>query len=215
MPITTQGKLSELQTFKKTDGSIQNEYKNVDYKYQQAKGIYKVSKQEYKLAKKQLEMAEEDFKNAPLTKSLSANKKVKAAKKNLKLKRQKYLFDRDKYKQELKELRMLKNEIRSQYKSHRQYVKFFKKVQEAQKMGITLPKYITDEYTKQKSMYLSEKYSIDKTGKKNYITQTNTKYSKDVSTLIWQKNQKNIENAIQKTITKTKEHLSSKDDGER
>lgn len=212
MPISTQGKLNELKKFQKTDGSIQNDYNNIGYQYQQTKAIYKSSKQEYKLAQKRLEMAEENFRNAPLTKIYSANKKIRTAKKNLKLKKQQYLLDREKYKQKLKELKRLKNEIRSQYKSHRQYTKFFKRVQEAQKMGIALPKYITDEYNKQKSMYLSEKYSIDKTGRRNYITQPNTNCSKDVSTLIWEKNQQKVKDTLQKNITQIKQHFISKED---
>ncbi len=52
--------------------------------------------------------------------------------------------------------------IQGQYKSHRKYARFFKKVQEARQIGITLPKYITDEYTKQKAMYLSEKYTVNR-----------------------------------------------------
>ena len=84
----------------------------------------------------------------------SADRQVKMAKKNLKQKKLRFQTDREAYKQKLKELRRLKSEIRSQYKSHREYAKFFRNVQEAQKTGIVLPKYITDEYKKKKGMYL-------------------------------------------------------------
>lgn len=107
----------------------------------------------------------------------SARKQVKLAKKNLKQKKKKFQADREVHKQKLKRL---KSEIRSQYKSHKKSVKFFKKVQEAQEMGIVLPKYITDEYDKQKTMYLSEKYTVNKNGKRTYLTQPDTLCSKDV-----------------------------------
>lgn len=59
-------------------------------------------------------------------------------------------------------------------------------------MGITLPKYIMDEYTNSKLIYLSEKYAVDKNGKRKYLTYTNPLCSNDVSTLIWEKQQQNI-----------------------
>ena len=215
MAITTQGKLNELRQFQKTDGSIQVEYNNVDYQYKKTKGNYKISKQDYKLAQEKLELAKQELDNAPLLKLPSASRKVKNAKKILKLKKQKYLLDKEMYKQRLKDLRRLKSEIRNQYKSHRQYVKFFKNVQEAQKMGINLPKYLTDEYTKQKNMYISEKYSIDKTGKRHYISQTDKTFNRDVSSLIWEKNKENIKNSIDKTIEQTKNYFNSNEDKER
>ena len=213
MAIGTQGKLNELAVCQKTDGSVQSEYNNINYQYNKTKQVYKISREEYKLAEKQLEMAKDDFKNASLTQIISANRKVKSAKKNLKLKKQKYLLDRANYKQKLKELRRLKSEIRGQYKSHRQYAIFFKRVQEAQKMGINLPKYITDEYTKEKTMYLAEKYSVDKNGKRNYITNPNTLCSKDVSTLIWEKREQNLKNNLQNVVTQVKNNFISKDEG--
>lgn len=109
----------------------------------------------------------------------------------------------------MKELRRLKSEVRSQYNTHRDYAKFFKRVQEAQKLGIALPKYITDEYTKQKAIYLSQKYTVDKNGKRTYITQPNTTCSKDTSTLIWEKRQEKLKDNIQKMTTKVKDSFRS------
>lgn len=129
----------------------------------------------------------------------------------MKQKKQKYDTDREQYKQRLKELRRLKREIRSQYNTHRDYAKFFKRVQEAQKLGIALPKYITDEYTRQKTTYLSQKYSVDKNGKRNYITQPNTICSKDTSTLIWEKRQEMLKDNIEKMTTKVKDSFRKKE----
>lgn len=207
MAIGIQGKLNELMSCQRTDGTIQSEYNHTNNTYQQSKAIYKLSKKEYKNAQQQLEVARENFRNAPLLKMFKAYKQVRLAKKNLKQKKQKYNIDKEKYKQHLIDLRGLKNEIRSQYNSHRDYAKFFKRVQEAQKLGIPLPKYITDEYTKQKLTYLSQKYSIDKSGKKNYITPPNTICSKDTSTLIWEKRQEMLKTNIQKVATQVKDTL--------
>lgn len=213
MAVAIQGKLNELSSCQKTDGSIQAEYNQINREYQQTKSVYKLSKAEYQLAQEQLEKAKEHFRQVPLSKMFSADKQVKLAKKNLKQKKQKFQADREVYKQKLKELRRLKSEIRNQYKSHREYAKFFKKVQEAQKMGIVLPKYITDEYAKQKTMYLSEKYTVNKNGRRTYLTQPNTVCSKDVSTLIWEKNQQNIKDKMQNVVTQVKDHFISNDDG--
>lgn len=62
----------------------------------------------------------------------------------------------------------------------------FKKVQVVQKIELH---YLSDEYSKQKIMYLSEKYTLDKNERKTYLTQPNTLCSKNASTLIWEKNQ--------------------------
>jgi len=161
----------------------------------------------------QLEEAQENFRQAPASKMFKAYKQVKIAKENLKQKKQRFQADRKFYIQMLRELKRLKREIRSQYKSHREYVKFFKKVQEAKKMGIVLPKYITDEYTKQKITYLSEKYTVNKNGRRTYITQPNTICSKDVSTLICEKNQQNIKDKMENIVTQVKDRLISNDDG--
>ncbi len=213
MAVTIQGKLNELSSCRKTDGSIQAEYNKVSIEHQQTKSTYKSSKAEYQLAKEQLEKAKEYFRQAPLSKTFSADKQVKLAKRDLKQKKKKFQADREIYKQKLKRLRRLKSEIRSQYKSHREYAKFFKRVQEAQKMGIALPKYITDEYTKQKSMYLSEKYTVNKNGKRTYLTQPNRICSKDVSTLIWERKQQNLKDKMQNIVTQVKDHCISNDDG--
>lgn len=213
MAVIIQGKLNELRNCQKTDGSIQIEYNQINREYQQTKSVYKSSKAEYQLAKEQLEKAQEHFRQVPLSKMFSADKQVKLAKKNLKQKKEKFKVDREAYKQKLKELRRLKSEIKNQYKSHREYAKFFKKVQEAEKMGIVLPKYIKDEYDKQKTMYLSEKYIVDKNGRKTYLTQPNTACRKDVSTLIWEKNQQNIKDTVQNAVTQVKDHYIANDDG--
>lgn len=213
MAVTIQGKLNELSSCQKTDGSIQSEYNKISIEHQQTKAVYKSSKAEYQLAKEQLEKAKEYFMKAPLSKAFSADKQVRLAKKNLKQKKKKFQVDREIYKQKLKILRRLKNEIRSQYKSHREYTKFFKRVQEAQKMGIALPKYITDEYAKQRAMYLSEKYTVNKNGRRTYFTQPNRICSKDVSTLIWEKKQQNLKDKMQNIVTQVKDHCISNDDG--
>lgn len=206
MFIGIQGKLNELSSCQKTDGSIQAEYNQLNSQYHQVKAIYKSSRDEYKAAQQQLDIAKENFRNAPLVKMFSANRQVKLAKRNLKQAKQKFQEDKQRYKQKLQELRRLKSEIRGQYRSHRDYAKFFKKVQEAQKMGIALPKYITDEYTKQKATYLSEKYTVNRTGR-SYITPPDTSCSKDVSTLIWQKEKEDLRT----TFENVKEKLTHKD----
>ena len=213
MAVAIQGKLNELNSCQKTDGSIQAEYNQISREHQQTKSTYKLSRSEYKLAQEQLEQAQENFRQAPLTKMFSADRQVKMPKKNLKQKKLRIQTDREAYKQKLKELRRLKSEIRSQYKSHREYAKFFRNVQEAQKMGIVLPKYITDEYTKQKGMYLSEKYTVNKNGGRTYITPPNTICSKDVSTLIMEKKHQNAREKIQNVVTKAKDHFIQNDDG--
>lgn len=213
MALAIQGKLNELSSCQKTDGSIQAEYNQMNREYQQTKSVYKSSKAEYQFAQEQLEKAQEYFRQVPLSKMFSTDKQVKLAKKNLKQKKQKFQADREIYKQKLKELRRLKSEIKIQYKSHREYAKFFKKVQEAKKMGIELSKYITDEYAKQKTMYLSEKYTVNKNGRRTYLTQPNTVCTKDVSTLIWEKNQQNIKDKVQNVVTQVKDQFISNDDG--
>ena len=113
MAVAIQGKLNELSSCQKTDGSIQAEYNQMNREYQQTKSVYKSSKAEYQLAKDQLEKAKEHFRQVPIFQMFSADKQVKLAKKNLKQKKQRFQADREVYKQKLKELRRLKSEIRS------------------------------------------------------------------------------------------------------
>ena len=211
MAIGIQGKLNELRLCQRTDGTIQSEYNHANNKYQQSKTMYKSSKEEYKNAQQQLEIAKENFRNAPLSKMFKADKQVKLAKKNLKQKKQRYNTDKEQYKQHLRNLRRLRSEIRNQYNSHRDYARFFKRVQEAQKLVISLPKYITDEYTKQKSTYLSQKYSVDKSGKRTYLTPPNTICSNDTSTLIWEKRQEMLKTNIQKVAMQVKDTFKTTD----
>lgn len=209
MSIGIQSKLNELSRCQRTDGSIQVQYNQMHNSYVQAKMKYKSSKQEYKDAEQQLAEAEEYFWNAPMSKKFKIHRQVKIAKRNLRAKKQKYDADREQYKQRLKELKRLKREIRAQYKVHREYVSFFRNVQEAQKLGIQLPKYITDAYIQQKNVYLSQQYTVDKSGQKSYMLSSDTTYNKDTATLIWEKHKENLNHNIQKLTTKVKETFRS------
>lgn len=89
MAVTIQGKLNELSSCQKTDGSIQSEYNKISIEHQQTKAVYKSSKAEYQLANEQLEKAKEYFMKAPLSKAFSADKQVRLAKKKFKTKKEK------------------------------------------------------------------------------------------------------------------------------
>ena len=213
MVLSTQNKINKLIAFQKSDVSIQNEYNEVMKGYQQAKACYKSSKDDCNNARKELERAQEYLSKAPLYKIFSANKKMKIAQKNLKSKKQKLQADKDFYKKKLFELRRLRSEIREQYKTHKDYVKFFKRVQEAKKMGIEIPRYITKEYDRQKNLYLSEKYKIDKYGKKTYMTPSNNICSKDIATLIFEKNKQDVKDKVKDITIKAKDHIIPDIDG--
>lgn len=51
MAVTIQGKLNELSSYQKTDGSIQSEYNKVSIEHQQTKAVYKSSKANINLQK--------------------------------------------------------------------------------------------------------------------------------------------------------------------
>lgn len=60
-------------------------------------------------------------------------------------------------------------------------------------------------------MYLSEKYILNRNGKRTYLTQPNETCSKDTATLIWERKQQNIKDKMQNIVVQVKEHCTSKD----
>lgn len=60
-------------------------------------------------------------------------------------------------------------------------------------------------------MYLSEKYTVNRNGRRTYLTQPNGTYSKDTATLIWERKQQNIKDKMQNIAVQVKEHCTSKD----
>ena len=166
-----------------------------------AKQVYKSSKVDIEKAEAKLEIAEAKLENIPLyqiIKQYKARQEISKAKSDLKLKQTLHKQAKADYKQKQAKLRQLRHEIRSQYKSHRGYVKFFNRVQEAQKMGIDLPKYITDEYAKQKNTYLNSKYTIETNGDRNHISRNDDFASKDVSKFIHEKQKEKLGEVVSK-----------------
>lgn len=204
MAITSQQKLNTLKKFQRTDGSVQAKYDTVSNEYQKEKRKYKLSKTNYDIALNELYCAKENLSQAPLTQKIKAYKSVKKAKLKLKQARAQYQLDKEQYKQKLKEFRALKKEIKEQYKNHKNYAKFFLRVKEAQKAGIQLPDDILNEYNKQKQEYLSSSYSYSQNAPNSYLSAPNTKYSKDVYNLIWQKRKENIAKKLNDLNTITK-----------
>ena len=217
MAITTGEKLRELRIDNKMDDSISTEYSKCLSERDGLKAIYKNSKDEYKAAKERLGVAEEKLKNIPLSKVaavLKANKDIKQAKRELKDKKKQLDSDRSDYYSKLRELRNLRREIRSQYKSNKEYKKFFDRVKKAQNMGINLPRYIMDEYRNQQSIYAQQLYSINKTGARTYIAVPNTDCSKDVQSLINEKIRKDAADKLTQMKDKflNRSHSQDKDD---
>ena len=206
MAITTEGKLLQMTQYGKTDDSIHNEYLNLDNEYKKIKETYKISREEYKLAKEKLTMEEKRYDETPFLKKIfSEGRKLRKAQQNVKLKKQQLKVNKQKFKAKLKELKSLKKEVRTQYKNVAERQKFFNKVKQAEKMGIQLPKYIIDEYNRQQNLDLSQKYSVDEKGKRTYISASNKDISKDVSSLIWEKRKRDLQNTIDKFRGKDKQ----------
>ena len=212
MPIRTVDKLQELKNCQRTDGSVGQEYTTIATDTQKTKSSYKKSKEDVGNAEQKLESAKERFDNISMLehpfKWNKARKVVKLAKADLKTKKQAEKKAKEIYKSKLSELRALKREVKGQYKAHRSHVKFFKRVQEAQRMGINLPQYITDEYNNQKNIYLNgiQQYTVLKNqqgqSQKTFITPNNSFASKDVSTLIYQKNKEKVAQGLKKIVNK-------------
>ena len=208
MTLGTKGKLKELNKFQKLDGSVQAKYDEVYNEYEEAKEIYKESKSNYKEAQEKFEQAQENYFNSSLL-DFKTGKQYKNSKKALKKAKNRYKKDREKYKEKLKVLRSMRREIRTQWKLNRESINFFENIQDAQKEGIEIPKYLMDEYYNQKNIYLSEKYTIDKDGNRTRLTPPNKEYSQQLSSLINENRMKKITDKVS-DIVKPKD--KNKDD---
>ena len=213
MAISTHEKINELIQSDKADSSIDATYRNAEREFKEIKKAYKQSKIEYKIAEEKLEVSRDGYRKAEsFFEIIRARRTKKEAKNGLKLKKETHLLLKTKYKQKLQELRQLRREIREQYRRFKEYQIFFKRIQKAQSMGIQLPKYILDEYSRVDSLYYPQQYKIDKSGARSYLTKMNTSVSKDVIALISEQERSNVKNAINNTITKIKESFREREE---
>lgn len=212
MAVTAKSKISAMVRMRKADISVREEYTKIETEYEESKKDYKDYKdykKDYEEKKEQLKEYNAILKETPWSERRDIKKKIKRLQTKISITEKKYKKAREEYKENLKQLRDLKRTIRRQYKNCKVFEKFFSKLDEAEKMGIDIPRYIKIEARQQKSLYQTATFSIDKKrGAYSYIPEPNMDCVRELASLIREKKVKDRQEKVQKVIENVKEAFS-------
>lgn len=201
MAVTAKAIINEMIRMRKADITVREAYANIESDYEESKNDYKSYKREYEEKKEQLKEYIATKKDTPLLERKNINKKIKELNQKTERIKKKYNKAREEYKKSLKELRALKKTIRKQYKNCKIFEKFFSKLDEAEKRGIDIPRYIKIEAARQKSLYQRSTFSIDKkSGEYSYVPEPNMDCVRALASIIRERKARLREEKVKKLL---------------
>ena len=212
MAVTAKAKINEMIKMGKADMSVRDQYAELEEKYKEGKANYKFYKNDYESKEEQLKAYKTILKNTPWSQRSEIRRKIKRTKAEMSISETKYENAKETYKQSLKELRKLKNTIRKQYKNYKMFEKLFSKLDEAENMGIEIPRYIKKEAAEQKKIYKNAIFEIDEKGEvTSDIPKPNMDCIKDIESLIHEAKAKERKEKLQNVIESVKGVFSKPD----